>query len=179
MYLNIQAFSGDSGYPLKSYFLTPVHSPRTRTEQLYTETHTRTRNVVERIIGLWKKRYPASCYGMRCKIQTLLTVAAAVLHNSGRKMHDDLPKPIGINIKELNYLIDQGNIAELNNHNVDFNFRDEVNNIYFLEIYMFLCVLFLAFFISEMKQYHIVITLYHLKIVMLCYSQYILNYCFY
>lgn len=123
MYLNILAFSGDSGYPLKSYFLTPVYNPRTRVEQLYNEAHIRTRNVVERTIGLWKRRFPALCYG---KIQTTLSVATAVLHNIARKMHDDLPGPIGINIEELNYLIDQGNIGEINNHNVDFNFRNEL-----------------------------------------------------
>lgn len=132
MYLNILAFLGDSGYPLKSYFLTPVHNPRTRAEQLYNEAHIRTRNVVERTIGLWKRRFPALCYGIRCKIQTTLIVATAVLHNIARKMHDDLPEPpIGINIEELNYLIDQGNIVEINDHNIDFNFRTELVDNFF------------------------------------------------
>lgn len=72
--------------------------------------------------GLWKRSF------------SVLVVATAVLHNFARKMHDELPElPVGINIEELNYLIDQAQIPEISNHHIDYNFRNQlVNN--FLEI---------------------------------------------
>ncbi|XP_060874643.1 putative nuclease HARBI1 [Metopolophium dirhodum] len=39
---------GDGGYEVKPYLMTPLLSPRTQSEQLYIESHIRTRNVIER-----------------------------------------------------------------------------------------------------------------------------------
>ncbi|KAJ8912867.1 hypothetical protein NQ315_007999 [Exocentrus adspersus] len=47
------------------------------------ESLIRTRNVIERSYGLWKRRFPALALGLRLKVQTTLNVivASAVLHN--------------------------------------------------------------------------------------------------
>lgn len=117
-YLKIHFFkiAGDSGYPLRPYFLTPLANPRTRGEQLYNEAHIRTRNMVERVIGIWKRRFPVMAYGMRLKLDTVLTVivATAVLHNIAREMNEpEPPLPEDINIGELNYLIEIGQMPNI------------------------------------------------------------------
>jgi hypothetical protein len=65
----------------KNYFLTPIPHPVTRGQQLYNNSHIKTRNVIERQFGCWKRRFPVLAYGCRIKIETTLTliVATAVL----------------------------------------------------------------------------------------------------
>ncbi|XP_063894763.1 putative nuclease HARBI1 [Helicoverpa armigera] len=74
---------GDSGYFLNNYLLTPLSNPRTQVEQLYNESHIRSRNVIERCFGVWKRRFPVLSIGLRCKIPLAqdVIVAAAILHN--------------------------------------------------------------------------------------------------
>lgn len=48
---------GDSGYPLRSYLITPVNNPQSVAEDLFNESQIRTRNVVERTFGIWKRRF--------------------------------------------------------------------------------------------------------------------------
>ncbi|KAK5647947.1 hypothetical protein RI129_002839 [Pyrocoelia pectoralis] len=132
---------GDAGYMLRPYFLTPIANPNTRGERLYNESHIRTRNVVERVFGVWKRRIPVLAYGLRCKLTTSLTivVAAAILHNIAIDMKDDIPPPAdNINIQQLNYLIEQGQIPLLprllpNNdrRGNGYNFRQDLINNYF------------------------------------------------
>ncbi|KAJ8912434.1 hypothetical protein NQ315_006100, partial [Exocentrus adspersus] len=122
--------SGDSGYPLRSYLLTPLGNPGAPAEQLYNEAQIRTRNCIERTNGVLKRRFPALCYGLRCNLNNALStiVATAVLHNVARRMHEDeAPPPMGINDEELNYLIDQGEIPNINVHgNVMYDFRRDL-----------------------------------------------------
>ncbi|KAB0805183.1 hypothetical protein PPYR_02153 [Photinus pyralis] len=110
---------GDSGYGLKQYLLTPLLNPITRPQQLYNESHIRTRNCIERTNGVWKRRFPVLCYGLRCEMETGLTiiVATAVLHNIAINMRDDVPPPPNdINAEELDYLIAQGQIPVINEY---------------------------------------------------------------
>lgn len=58
---------GDGGYPVRSYFMTPLQNPRTRAEQLYNESHIRTRNTIERVFGIWKRRFPVLALGLDFK----------------------------------------------------------------------------------------------------------------
>lgn len=62
---------GDSGYPLRDYFLTLLADGRGH--QLYNEALIRTRILIERTIGIWKRR-PIVAYGSRLKESTTSTV---------------------------------------------------------------------------------------------------------
>lgn len=76
----------------------------------------RTRNTVERTIGVWKRRFPVLAYGLRLKIDTILAVipATAVLHNIALAMNEPEPPPAyDINIEELNYLIEVDGIPDV------------------------------------------------------------------
>ncbi|KAJ8015615.1 hypothetical protein DPEC_G00027950 [Dallia pectoralis] len=48
---------GDSGYPLKTWLLTPINNPQTDRARRYNDAHSRTRSVVERAIGQLKSRW--------------------------------------------------------------------------------------------------------------------------
>lgn len=73
----------DSGYRNTSYLATPLLNCNTDIESLYNESQIRTRNVVERSYGVWKRRFPVLSMGMRVKLSTVesIIVACAVLHN--------------------------------------------------------------------------------------------------
>nr|CAI5830757.1 unnamed protein product [Callosobruchus analis] len=128
---------GDSGYPLTQYLLTRLANPDTQPHSLYNESHIRTRNCIERTNGVWKRRFPALCYGLRCKTETNLAivVATTVLHNIALTMHDEIPpSPEGINDEELNYLIDQGQIPQINLTLGNDSLRSTIVNNYFANL---------------------------------------------
>lgn len=74
---------GDNGYASKRYLLTPILNPITDQEKRYNIKHKSTRNLVERGIGIWKKRFPVIAVKMRQRLVNSLKVivATAVLHN--------------------------------------------------------------------------------------------------
>ncbi len=84
---------GDAGYPCRNYLMTPLNAPRTASEHLYNEAHVRTRNVIERVFGVWKRRFPVLALGIRLNLQTAfaIIVATAVLHNILRAEGEELP----------------------------------------------------------------------------------------
>lgn len=85
---------GDSGYPLENYMMVPLPNPITAAENLYNESLIRSRNVVERSYGVWKRRFPCLSMGLRIKLDTALQVivATAVLHNIAMNMNMDNPE---------------------------------------------------------------------------------------
>lgn len=84
---------GDSGYPIKKYLLTPLLNPTNVPEERYNNAHVRTRNIVERVFGVWKRRFSVLSLGMRVKIETVqdIIVATAVLHNIARTQNEEEP----------------------------------------------------------------------------------------
>lgn len=115
-YTIVYLISGDSGYEVRNYFLTPLGNPRNRAQTLYNESLIRTRNTVERSIGIWKRRFPVLAYGLRLKLETTLAIipATAVLHNLAKDMHEpNPPQPFDIDEVELNYLINMGEMQDI------------------------------------------------------------------
>ncbi|KAJ8929983.1 hypothetical protein NQ314_017271 [Rhamnusium bicolor] len=82
---------GDNGYPCRPYLLTPVIQPGNINENRYNTAHIRTRNIVERVFGVWKRRFPCLRRILSTKLQTSTTIicACAVLHNIAIQQRDD------------------------------------------------------------------------------------------
>lgn len=84
---------GDRGYALKKYLLVPLADPQTPAEKLYNESQIRTRNVVERTFGVWKRRFPCIGSQLRVKLENVqpIIVSTAILHNICRDKNECLP----------------------------------------------------------------------------------------
>ncbi|RVE40628.1 hypothetical protein evm_014723 [Chilo suppressalis] len=84
---------GDSGYEQTNYLLIPFQNPDTPAQSLYNESQIRTRNVIERCFGVWKRRFPVLSIGLRCKLPLAqdVIVACAVLHNLARTKNEVEP----------------------------------------------------------------------------------------
>ncbi|XP_020297170.1 putative nuclease HARBI1, partial [Pseudomyrmex gracilis] len=96
----------DSGYPCLSFLLTPIQNPQTDEEITYNLLHKRTRQIVERTFGIWKRRFPCLSRGLTNKLicSTTIVVATAVLHNLSLIFNDVLPEeklPENIEIEEM------------------------------------------------------------------------------
>lgn len=107
---------GDSGYALKKYLITPLSQPSTIPERRFQKAHLKTRNSIERIFGVWKRRFPALSLGFRLKMNTILNgiVAAAVLHN------------IAIDLKES--VDDFDEIEDLGDFNTHYDISSATSN---------------------------------------------------
>lgn len=94
---------GDSGYANKRYLLTPIQNPTTDQQNVYNVKHKSTRNLVERAIGIWKKRFPVIAVKMRQRIKNSLRVivATAVLHNIAVSRNEPDPLEYEIDIPEI------------------------------------------------------------------------------
>ncbi|KAJ2940972.1 hypothetical protein O0L34_g10235 [Tuta absoluta] len=84
---------GDRGYPCLQFLLTPVSSPTSVAEEVYNKVQSRTRNIVERSFGMWKRRFPCLRRGLGNKLSTVsnIIMACAVLFNIGLQANDDTP----------------------------------------------------------------------------------------
>ncbi|CAL1671763.1 unnamed protein product [Lasius platythorax] len=74
---------GDAGYPALPFLFTPIVNPTTDEKIRYNEIHGRTRRIVERTFGIWKRRFPCLSREVTTKIitSTTIVIACAVLHN--------------------------------------------------------------------------------------------------
>ncbi|KAB0791926.1 hypothetical protein PPYR_03726 [Photinus pyralis] len=84
---------GDSGYAIQKYLITPLLYPNNDAEQLFNEAQIRTRNPIERLFGVLKRRFPILSIGIRIKLQTAqqIIIACATLHNLARARNDGEP----------------------------------------------------------------------------------------
>ncbi|XP_050704623.1 putative nuclease HARBI1 isoform X1 [Eriocheir sinensis] len=87
---------GDSEYPCKNYLLTPIQVPKTVKEEHYNESHIKTRNLIEKTFGIWKKRFGLLSTPMRTALSTSkkIVTACAILHNIAilNKLPIDMPE---------------------------------------------------------------------------------------
>jgi hypothetical protein len=80
------------------YLLTPLRNPATDAQRRYNRAHIQTRNVVERSIGILKRRFPCSSSTLAYqpeKVGKIMTVCA-ILHNIAIECQDQeefLPDP--------------------------------------------------------------------------------------
>lgn len=84
----------DSGYMNRRYLMMPLDRPTTREEILFNESQIRTRNPVERMFGIWKRRFPVLALGIRVALKNCLPiiVATAVLHNILQSRGEGIPE---------------------------------------------------------------------------------------
>jgi len=84
---------GDGGYACRRYLLTPLTNPTTEAEKAYNTAQISARNCIERTNGRLKRRFPALKYGMRLRIDHVLSVivATVVLHNIAAVLRDEDP----------------------------------------------------------------------------------------
>lgn len=96
---------GDGGYKIQTYLMTPFRKPATEDQERYNQAQILIRNTVERKYGVWKNRFPCLVFGLRCKMETALTViiACAVLHNLCIEKNDPMPP----NDPEVNELLEK------------------------------------------------------------------------
>lgn len=87
---------GDSGYPSLPFLLTPVANPTTDAEETYNIVQSKTRRIVERTFGTWKRRFPCLSKGLTNKLicSTAIVMACAVLHNLSLCYDNILPEDI-------------------------------------------------------------------------------------
>lgn len=82
--LNDSLLLADSAYPNVPYIMTPLQNPATAADHIYNEAQIRTRSIIERFFGIWKKEFAVLSIGARFhKVERTLPiiVATAVLHN--------------------------------------------------------------------------------------------------
>lgn len=101
---------GDAGYKLETYLLTPFRNPQTDQERLFNRSHIKTRNSVEQLFGVWKRRFPCLAFGLRTEIQTTMSVkvACSVIYNICINNRDELPENLD---PEINLVIQRANEA--------------------------------------------------------------------
>lgn len=82
---------GDSGYPCLPYLMTPLQNTNTNAENRYNRSQIRTRNTIERLFGVWKRRFPclSRCLGNKPERCCAIIVACAVLYNIGLMANDE------------------------------------------------------------------------------------------
>lgn len=122
---------GDSGYACSNFLLTPLLEPHTQAEQLYNESQIRTRNVVERSFGVWKRRFAALSFGLRIQPLTAqaVIVATAVLHNIAQDKAEPDP-PVDLDVEAA---FEELENQEIQHHNGidDVNLRRSLIDTYF------------------------------------------------
>lgn len=84
---------GDAAYACNNYMMTPLNHCNTDAENMYNEGHIRTRNCIERLFWVWKRRFPAMAIGLGVSLQNSfpIVIATVVLHNLARRSGEDTP----------------------------------------------------------------------------------------
>ncbi|KAL0879679.1 hypothetical protein ABMA27_003394 [Loxostege sticticalis] len=92
---------------------TPLLNPESENEMNYNRAHIKTRNTIERCIGVWKRRFPVLALKIRLCLETTqaVVIATSVLHNICRRMNLEELEP-EIEIPRHNIHVAYENIPE-------------------------------------------------------------------
>lgn len=94
---NIQGILlGDSGYAQTNYMYTPVLNPQSPEELRYNRAHIHTRNTIERLNGVLKRKFACLRRKLQNKLENIpnIIVACAVLHNISILTNEEVPEVI-------------------------------------------------------------------------------------
>lgn len=82
---------GDNGYASRRYLLSPIINPAPGPEQNYSRSRIRTRNIIERVFGVWKRRFPCLRQVLLTKLETFVAVICATdtLYNIGKTLQEE------------------------------------------------------------------------------------------
>lgn len=121
---------GDGGYANCDYLLTPYRSPSSNSEIAFNVSHIKTRNVIERTFGAWKKVFHVLSSGLSTRRDTALNtiVACAVLWNFRRLIYSVEDDSGHINFEDED--ADSGNVAADEDRNT-WSRRDIITREYF------------------------------------------------
>lgn len=96
---------------------------------------------MERLIGVWKRRFPFLAYGCRLNLNNTLTsiVACGVLYNLARRRGEpEPPLPDDVNEHQLQILLREGNIPVAPNPDnhllLGHNYRNNLVENYFARL---------------------------------------------
>lgn len=69
-----------------------MRNPVTPPERKYNKAQIRTRNIIERVFGVWKRKFPCLQRGLANAPSTIVNIiiACAMLHNISRKYQNNL-----------------------------------------------------------------------------------------
>lgn len=133
MFSSSDILLGDGGYALKSFLMTPLLNPITQGEVAYNAAHIKTRNVIERTFGVWKRRFPILKLGLGINLQTSLTVivATGILHNIAILTRDEEPSMDielynSLDLKRRELLMENNEIQAVNVQNIPLNGNAEM-----------------------------------------------------
>ncbi|XP_013379513.1 putative nuclease HARBI1 [Lingula anatina] len=89
---------GDSGYACRPYLMTPYLHPVGRAQRRFNRAHRSTRNLIERVFGMWKKRFGCLNIGFRMAPARVSTIvgACAVLHNIAINLKEPIPDNVQV-----------------------------------------------------------------------------------
>uniref|UniRef100_A0A673XRZ4 DDE Tnp4 domain-containing protein n=1 Tax=Salmo trutta TaxID=8032 RepID=A0A673XRZ4_SALTR len=95
---------GDNGYACHGYPVTPHLNPQTPEEREYNTSHILARGFIERVFGVWKKRFQCLKEALCTKMDTTLTIiiAVAVLYNFCKRQVDELTEEAEEDLPEEN-----------------------------------------------------------------------------
>lgn len=120
---------GDSGYMQREHMMIPIEDPKGKHQAAYQKAHIKTRNTIERAIGVYKSRFRCMCkqsggsiqfdVDMCCKI----IGACAVLHNYCRKRN--IPFEVAPDVR-ASVLEEQNTGHEVENETDNPKVKDEV-----------------------------------------------------
>ncbi|KAI8120756.1 hypothetical protein CVS40_8061 [Lucilia cuprina] len=69
---------GYAGYDPSTYLMIPLDNPRSCAEKLYNESQIRTRNLIKRCFGIWKRGFPILSMGLRVNLSKTQDIKSAI-----------------------------------------------------------------------------------------------------